>query len=222
MKSKPILRKIFHNPFFIALVLTVLAMIIIFAIYRVQNYGAANVFKCGFYMFLCFSIILFINSILVKKIITQSQVKTEVKEVFSGIDMSKEMSHDIIQIKPNLYTDTDYDIVDVTKSETIRDNTKIEQIQSVDSDDDEEIIIGGGGNTNGGSGNTNGGSGNTNSGDTNSGGGNTNSGSGNTNSGSSDTNNGGNDTNNGGSDTKKNDETNVNYILDSIVKVAAI
>jgi ABC-type cobalt transport system substrate-binding protein len=103
-KAKHICKKILHNPFFIALLLTVLAMIIIVATFKNYNYGgASNIFKIGFYMFICFSIILLVNNMFLKKTMESTQIKTEVKEVFTGIDMSKEMSHDIIQIEPNLY-----------------------------------------------------------------------------------------------------------------------
>ena len=103
-KTKNICKKILHNPFFIALMLTVLAMIIIVAVFKNSNYGgASNIFKSGFYMFIAFSLILFLNNMFLKKTIESTQIKTEVKEVFTGIDMSKEMSHDVIHIEPNLY-----------------------------------------------------------------------------------------------------------------------
>lgn len=103
-KAKNICKKILHNPFFIALMLTVLAMIIIVAVFKNSNYGgASNIFKSGFYMFIAFSLILLLNNIFLKRTMESTQIKTEVKEVFTGIDMSKEMSHDIIQIEPNLY-----------------------------------------------------------------------------------------------------------------------
>jgi len=103
-KTKNICKKILHNPFFIALMLTVLAMIIIVAVFKNSNYGgASNIFKSGFYMFIAFSLILLLNNMFLKRTMESTQIKTEVKEVFTGIDMSKEMSHDIIQIEPNLY-----------------------------------------------------------------------------------------------------------------------
>ena len=103
-KAKNICKKILHNPFFIALMLTVLAMIIIVAVFKNSNYGgASNIFKSGFYMFIAFSLILLLNNMFLKRTMESTQIKTEVKEVFTGIDMSKEMSHDIIQIEPNLY-----------------------------------------------------------------------------------------------------------------------
>ena len=105
--SKNICKRIFTNPFFIALLLTVFAIIIVVAMYKVQNYGGGSVVKCFFYMFICFSILLFVNNLLIKKSLNTDVIhaKKEVKDVFSGIDISKQMSHDVIQITPNIYNE---------------------------------------------------------------------------------------------------------------------
>ena len=104
-KSKLICNKLFSNPFFIALLLTVLVIIIIVAIFKVQKSGSNSIVACFIYTYICFSIILYVHNIFIKKTVNTSNVKKEVKDVFNGIDMSKEVSHDVIQIQPNLYDD---------------------------------------------------------------------------------------------------------------------
>jgi hypothetical protein len=104
-KSKLICNKLFSNPFFIALLLTVLVIIIIVAIFKVQKSGGNSIVACFIYTYICFSIILYVHNIFIKKTVNTSNVKKEVKDVFNGIDMSKEVSHDVIQIQPNLYDD---------------------------------------------------------------------------------------------------------------------
>jgi len=114
-KSKLICNKLFSNPFFIALLLTVLVIIIMVAIFKVQKNGSNAVVKCFIYTYICFSIILFVHTIFIKKTLNVSNVKKEVKDVFSGIDISKEVSHDVIQIQPNLYDDEEEDLPYIKK-----------------------------------------------------------------------------------------------------------
>uniref|UniRef100_A0A6C0I0W7 Uncharacterized protein n=1 Tax=viral metagenome TaxID=1070528 RepID=A0A6C0I0W7_9ZZZZ len=98
-----ICKRIVSNPIFVALLLTVLVIIIIVAIYKVQNFGGADLFKCGFYIFIVFLIIIFIHDFLLKKSMKVNHINKDVKEVFTGIDLSKEMSHDVIQVEPISY-----------------------------------------------------------------------------------------------------------------------
>lgn len=114
-KSKLICNKLFSNPFFIALLLTVLVIIIIVAIFKVQKYGSNSIVACFIYTYICFSIILYVHNIFIKKTVNTSNVKKEVKDVFNGIDMSKEVSHDVIQIQPNLYDDEEDNIPYIKK-----------------------------------------------------------------------------------------------------------
>ena len=114
-KSKLICNKLFSNPFFIALLLTVLVIIIIVAIFKVQKSGSNSIVACFIYTYICFSIILYVHNIFIKKTVNTSNVKKEVKDVFNGIDMSKEVSHDVIQIQPNLYDDEEDNIPYIKK-----------------------------------------------------------------------------------------------------------
>jgi hypothetical protein len=102
-KTVNICKKILYNPLFVALLLTSLIIIIIVAIYKVQSFGAGMIFKCGFYIFITISIIIFVHDFFIKKELGSTHINKEVKEVFSGIDISKELSHDVIKVEPVSY-----------------------------------------------------------------------------------------------------------------------
>jgi hypothetical protein len=102
-KSLSICKKIFYNPLFVSLLLTTIIIIIIVAIYKVQSFGAGMIFKCGFYVFIMLSVIIYVHDFLITRELKTNSVNKEVKDVFSGIDISKEISHDVIQVDPIIY-----------------------------------------------------------------------------------------------------------------------
>lgn len=102
-KSLNICKRVFYNPLFVSLLLTVIIIIIIVAIYKVQSFGAGMLFKCGFYVFIMLGIIIYVHDFLITRELKLNNVNKEVKDVFSGIDLSKEISHDVIQVDPIMY-----------------------------------------------------------------------------------------------------------------------
>jgi hypothetical protein len=89
--------------------LTAIIIIIIVAIYKVQSFGAGMLFKCGFYVFIMIGIIIYVHDFLITRELKLNNVNKEVKDVFSGIDLSKEISHDVIQVDPIMYENDDND-----------------------------------------------------------------------------------------------------------------
>jgi hypothetical protein len=108
-KSLNICKRVFYNPLFVSLLLTAIIIIIIVAIYKVQNFGTGMLFKCGFYVFIMIGIIIYVHDFLITRELKLNNVNKEVKDVFSGIDLSKEISHDVIQVDPIMYENDDND-----------------------------------------------------------------------------------------------------------------
>ena len=102
-KGLNICKKIFYNPLFVSLLLTSIIIIIIVAIYKIQTFGAGMLFKCGFYIFIMLTIIIYVHDFLITRELKSNNINKEVKDVFSGIDLSKEISHDVIQVDPIIY-----------------------------------------------------------------------------------------------------------------------
>jgi hypothetical protein len=108
-KSLNICKRVFYNPLFVSLLLTAIIIIIIVAIYKVQSFGAGMLFKCGFYIFIMLGIIIYVHDFLITRELKLNNVNREVKDVFSGIDLSKEISHDVIQVDPIMYENDEND-----------------------------------------------------------------------------------------------------------------
>jgi len=108
-KSLNICKRVFYNPLFVSLLLTAIIIIIIVAIYKVQSFGAGMLFKCGFYVFIMIGIIIYVHDFLITRELILNNVNKDVKDVFSGIDLSKEISHDVIQVDPIMYENDDND-----------------------------------------------------------------------------------------------------------------
>ena len=94
----PIFGSIINNPFFTALLITVLVLIVIVSIYKVQEQGGQKLFKCGFYIFILVVAVTFLHHYTIMQIAKNNFANNEVKSIFSGIKQSKESAYDIIPI----------------------------------------------------------------------------------------------------------------------------
>lgn len=94
----PIFGSIINNPLFTALLITVLVLIVIVSIYKVQEQGGQKLFKCGFYIFILVVAVTFLHHYTIMQIAKNNFANNEVKSIFSGIKQSKESAYDIIPI----------------------------------------------------------------------------------------------------------------------------
>ena len=99
--SIPVIGPIINNPIFTALLLTILVLIVIMVVYKVQEQGGSKLFKCAFYIFILVTAITFLHHYAIMKIAKNNFAKNEVKNIFSGIKQSKENSYDAIPIINN-------------------------------------------------------------------------------------------------------------------------
>jgi phosphomevalonate kinase len=102
----PVIGPIVNNPIFTALLITAIVLIVIMAIYKIQDQGGQKMFKCAFYIFILITAITFIHHYAIMKTAKNNFATNEVKNIFSGIKQSKETpAYDNIPIINDKYND---------------------------------------------------------------------------------------------------------------------
>lgn len=103
--SSPIIKGIVQNPFFTALVITVLTIIIFMANYRVKKEGTKKVVRVFIYIFLSVTAVMYVHNYIIIQQTHEAHSTQGVRDVFAGIEQSRKIGGDSLMPLENDYAD---------------------------------------------------------------------------------------------------------------------